>query len=134
MCPDCGASSGRVKRASGSTSALPRRRIFARPCRGRACSARSRRVSSGAAAKAALDETLRDRDEHARHLQGLAKMLRRGIAEIDPDARFTLPEEAPQSGHIVHVVFPGADADSLLFLLDERGVDRSEEHTSELQS
>ena len=78
-----------------------------------------------AAFAAALDETLRDRDEHARHLQGLAKMLRRGIAEIDPDARFTLPEEAPQSGHIVHVVFPGADADSLLFLLDERGVDSS---------
>src|SRR5690625_1154946 len=125
MCPDCGASSGRVKRASGSISAIPRRSIFASPCRWRACSSRSRRVSSSAAFAAAPDETLRDRAEHARPLQGLAKMRRRGSAEVDPDARFTLPEEAPQSGHIVHVVFPGADADSLLFLLDERGVDSS---------
>lgn len=78
-----------------------------------------------AAFAAALGETLRDRDAHARHLHALTGRLRRGIAEIDPEARFTVPEEAPQAGHIVHVVFPGADADSLLFLLDERGVDSS---------
>ena len=44
---------------------------------------------------------------------------------MDPEARFTLPESSPQAGHVVHVRFPGADTDSLLFLLDERGVDCS---------
>lgn len=78
-----------------------------------------------AAFAAALEETLHDREAHARRLGKLATQLRRGISEIDPTARFTLPEPSPQAGHIVHVVFPGADADSLLFLLDERGVDSS---------
>src|SRR5699024_2371033 len=58
-------------------------------------------------------------------LRALAEQLRAGLRAIDPEVRFTLPPDAAQSGHIVHVVFPGADADSLLFLLDERGVDSS---------
>ncbi|MGO1567828.1 MAG: cysteine desulfurase family protein [Brachybacterium sp.] len=76
-----------------------------------------------AAYAAALQETLAEREEQSRRLRALASRLRAGISAIDPDARFTLPEDAPQSGHIVHVIFPGADSDSLLFLLDERGVD-----------
>ncbi|MGP9539623.1 cysteine desulfurase family protein [Brachybacterium sp. AOP43-C2-M15] len=78
-----------------------------------------------AAFAAALGETLAEREEQARRVHELAARLRSGIREIDPDARFTLPEDSPQSGHIVHVLFPGAHADSLLFLLDERGVDSS---------
>ena len=76
-----------------------------------------------AAYAAALQETLAEREEQSLRLRALASRLRAGISAIDPDARFTLPEDAPQSGHIVHVIFPGADSDSLLFLLDERGVD-----------
>lgn len=76
-----------------------------------------------AACAAALQETLAEREEQSQRLRALAGRLRAGIRALDPAARFTLPEDAPQSGHIVHVVFPGADSDSLLFLLDERGVD-----------
>ncbi|WP_345079187.1 cysteine desulfurase family protein [Brachybacterium paraconglomeratum] len=76
-----------------------------------------------AAFAAALEEALTEREAQSARLQELAGKLRAGIREIDPQARFTLAEATPQSGHIVHVVFPGADSDSLLFLLDERGVD-----------
>ena len=76
-----------------------------------------------AALAAALRETISHREAENHRLRGLAQQLREGIARLDPTARFTLAEDAPQSGHIVHVVFPGADSDSLLFLLDERGVD-----------
>ncbi|QCR53764.1 cysteine desulfurase [Brachybacterium sp. SGAir0954] len=78
-----------------------------------------------AAFAAALREVLAERAEQAGRLRELAARMREGIARIDPEARFTLPEDSPQSGHIVHVVFPGADSDALLFLLDERGVDSS---------
>ena len=76
-----------------------------------------------AAYAAALQETLAEREQQSRRLRALSARLRAGIRAVDPGARFTLPEDAPQSGHIVHVIFPGADSDSLLFLLDERGVD-----------
>ena len=78
-----------------------------------------------AAFAAALEAALADREAENRRVRALAARLRAGIAEIDPGARFTLPEDSPQSGHIVHVIFPGAHSDSLLFLLDQRGVDCS---------
>ena len=78
-----------------------------------------------AAFAAALDEALAEQQRLAARMGELTARLRAGIARIAPDARFTLPESAPQSGHIVHVVFPGAHAESMLFLLDERGVDCS---------
>ena len=80
-------------------------------------------AAQAAAYAAALHEALTEQERQSRRLAELAARLRAGIRAIDPEARFTLPEDAPQSGHIVHVVFPGADSDSLLFLLDERGVD-----------
>lgn len=82
-------------------------------------------AAHAAAFAAALREALRDCEAEHTRLRGLADALRAGIAAIDPSACFTLPGDAPQSGHIVHVGFPGADAESLLFLLDERGVDAS---------
>lgn len=78
-----------------------------------------------AAFAAALEETLAEREAESARLRELAGTLRAGLRAVDPEVRFTLDEDAPQAGHIVHVVFPGADADSLLFLLDERGVDSS---------
>lgn len=74
---------------------------------------------------AALKETLAQRAEENLRLRALVRRLRAGIHEIDPAALLTLEGDSPQSGHIVHVVFPGAHSDSLLFLLDERGVDAS---------
>ncbi|MFC7458323.1 cysteine desulfurase family protein [Brachybacterium sp. GCM10030267] len=82
-------------------------------------------AAQASAFAAALRETLAERDREGRRVQALADRLRAGIREIDPSARFTLPEDSPTSPHILHVVFPGADSDSLLFLLDERGVDSS---------
>lgn len=78
-----------------------------------------------AAFAAALRETLAEAEETSARLAALTARLRAGIAAIDPTARFTLPEDAPRAGHILHLLFPGAHADSLLFLLDERGVDCS---------
>ena len=78
-----------------------------------------------AAFAAALGEALAEREEQSVRLGALAARLRAGLREIDPEVRFTLEEGAPRAPHIVHVVFPGADPDSLLFLLDERGVDSS---------
>lgn len=78
-----------------------------------------------AAFAAALEEALTEREASSARVRALAARLREGVRSIDPTVRFTLPEEAPQSGHIVHMVFPGADTDALLFLLDERGVDSS---------
>ena len=82
-------------------------------------------AAQAAAFAAALEETLREKAEETARVRALAGRLRAGIRELDPGARFTLPADSPQSGHIVHVVFPGADSDSLMFLLDERGVDCS---------
>lgn len=74
---------------------------------------------------AAFAELMDHREEENARYRALAGRLRAGIAAVDPEARFTLPESSPQAGHVVHVRFPGADTDSLLFLLDERGVDCS---------
>ena len=82
-------------------------------------------AAHAAAFAAALREALSDSEAERSRLRELADLLRAGIAQIDPTAHFTLAPEDPQSGHIVHVGFPGADAESLLFLLDERGVDAS---------
>ncbi|ASK67006.1 cysteine desulfurase [Brachybacterium avium] len=82
-------------------------------------------AAHAAAFAAALEEALAEREEQSARLRGLAAKLRTGIREIDPEARFTLAEGTPQSAHIVHAVFPGADTDALLFLLDERGIDCS---------
>ena len=78
-----------------------------------------------AALAAALHRTLAEAETESARLRSLAARLRAGIAAIDPSARFTLAEDAPQGGHIVHVAFPGADGQSLLFLLDERGAEVS---------
>lgn len=80
---------------------------------------------NAAAFAAALGEALAEQEQQAARLGELAARLRAGIARIAPDARFTLPESAPRSAHIVHVSLPGAHAESLLFLLDERRADCS---------
>ncbi|MFC0673392.1 cysteine desulfurase family protein [Brachybacterium hainanense] len=82
-------------------------------------------AAQAAAFAAALHEVLAEAETESARLRGLADRLREGIARLDADARLTAPAEVPQAGHIVHVAFPGADQDALLFLLDERGVDAS---------
>lgn len=74
---------------------------------------------------AALGELMGQREEENARYRALSARMREGIWAVDPTARFTLEASSPQAGHVIHVVFPGADSDSLLFLLDERGVDCS---------
>ncbi|WP_341855657.1 aminotransferase class V-fold PLP-dependent enzyme [Brachybacterium sp. GPGPB12] len=82
-------------------------------------------AAQAAAFAAALEEALAEREQRSGEVRRLAARLRRGIAQIDPSVRFTPPEDSPQSGHILHLVAPGADSDAPLFLLDERGIDSS---------
>lgn len=78
-----------------------------------------------AAFAAALHETLATWQQDMARLRGLAERLRAGIARIDPASRATVADDSVLAGHIVHTLFPGTDSESLLFLLDERGVDAS---------
>lgn len=78
-----------------------------------------------AAFAAALHETLADWQREMERLSGLTTRMRAGIAAIDPSARPTIRDESVLAGHVLHMLFPGADSESLLFLLDERGVDAS---------
>lgn len=82
-------------------------------------------AASAAAFAAALQAALDGPEAHRAHLAALTERLLAGVRDIDPSARLTLPDPTTRSGHIVHLLFPGADAESLLFLLDERGVDAS---------
>lgn len=74
---------------------------------------------------AALHETLAAGGAERARLRGLADRLRAGIRAIDPSARLTAAEGVRVADHVVHVLLPGADAQSTLFLLDERGIDAS---------
>lgn len=82
-------------------------------------------AASAAAFAAALQAALDGPEAHRAHVAALTERLLAGVRDIDPSARLTLPDPTTRSGHIVHLLFPGADAESLLFLLDERGVDAS---------
>ncbi|CAM4127722.1 aminotransferase class V-fold PLP-dependent enzyme [Helcobacillus massiliensis] len=73
---------------------------------------------------AALRETLADAAAEQARLGSLAERLRAGIRAIDADAVFTA-EDSPHAPHIVHVQFPGAVQDAVLFVLDQAGVDCS---------
>lgn len=78
-----------------------------------------------AAFAAALHETLAEATTERPRIRALAERLRTGILTADRTALSTVPEGAAHADHIVHVCFPGADTESLLFLLDARGIDVS---------
>lgn len=77
-----------------------------------------------AALAAALAAAIGEQEREAARLAALAAQLHAGIAHLDPRAVLT-GEGAPRSPHIVHALFPGADQDSLLLLLDQEGIDAS---------
>jgi cysteine desulfurase len=80
-----------------------------------------------AALAAAVEEAVAHRAAVTARLTGLADRLTRGIAAIDPDARPTGPPvgDPARSPHVVHHLFPGTSAETLLFLLDRAGIDAS---------
>jgi cysteine desulfurase len=70
------------------------------------------------------------RAEHARHLAGLRDEVVAGVRRLVPDAVLSGPEPTPADdgpdpsrlpGN-AHFTFPGAEGDSLLYLLDSAGV------------
>lgn len=81
-------------------------------------------VAAAAAFAAAALAAEKERAEEARRLAGLRDRLIRGVCEAVPEAVLSGPE--PGSGDRVasnaHFVFPGAQGDSLLFLLDLAGL------------
>ncbi|MGY5764877.1 cysteine desulfurase family protein [Brachybacterium sp. DNPG3] len=82
-------------------------------------------AAGAAALAAALGAALGEQEQEARRLDVLAERLRRGIRQTDPSARMTLDDTTPRSSAIVHAIFPGADTDALLFLLDQHRIDCS---------
>lgn len=78
-------------------------------------------VAGAAALAVALELTARERDEEARRLRTLADRLGTGIRAAIPQATLLGAEEHRLPGH-VHVLFPDALGETLLFLLDHSGV------------
>ena len=77
----------------------------------------------------ALDLAVRRRAEHAAHLADLRARLVEGILRVVPDAVLNGPGpdtwDTDRLPGNVHVSFPGCEGDSLLMLLDARGIECS---------
>jgi cysteine desulfurase len=74
----------------------------------------------------AVADAVAHRDERARHLAALRDELVAGVRRLVPDAVLSGPE--PASARLpgnAHFTFPGAEGDSLLYLLDSAGVQAS---------
>lgn len=89
----------------------------------------------------AVADAVAHREERARHLAALREELVAGVRRLVPDAVLSGPEPAPADGEPdgavpdrevperlpgnAHFTFPGAEGDSLLYLLDSAGVQAS---------
>lgn len=78
-----------------------------------------------AALAAALHETVSAAATERPRLRGLSARLRAGVLASDPGVRATVDARTATADHIVHVLVPGTEAETLLFLLDQAGVDAS---------
>jgi cysteine desulfurase len=81
-----------------------------------------------AALAAAVEAAVKARSEHAAHVRALRDDLVRRVIEVVPDAHLhgapLEPEDARLPGN-AHLGFPGCEGDSLLMLLDARGIECS---------
>jgi cysteine desulfurase len=83
----------------------------------------------------AVTEAVAGRDERAAHLAALRDELVAGVRRLVPDAVLSGPEPGDRNGSgpdvahrlpgNAHFTFPGAEGDSLLYLLDSAGVQAS---------
>lgn len=80
-------------------------------------------VASAAATAAALSEAVRDMEETNARIRQLRDELVAGVLATVPGAQLTTAE--PALGGHAHFMFPGADADSMIMLLDAQGVEAS---------
>jgi cysteine desulfurase len=78
---------------------------------------------------AAVADVVAHRAERAAHLAGLRDRLVAGVRAVAPDAELRGPDpDAEPAGRLpanAHFTFPGAEGDSLLYLLDSAGVQAS---------
>lgn len=81
-------------------------------------------VAAAVAFAVAAERAVRDLDAERARLEGLRDRLIRGVAEAVPEAVLSgMPAGDPgRVASNVHFVFPGAQGDSLLFLLDVAGI------------
>ena len=82
-----------------------------------------------AALAAAVEAAVKGRCEHAAHLRALRDDLVRRVIEAVPDAHLHgAPLDGTEPGRLpgnAHIGFPGCEGDSLLMLLDARGIECS---------
>lgn len=78
-------------------------------------------VPAIASLAAAVDWSVRHRDEHSARLADLRDSLVRRIQEVVPDAVYNGDPERRLPGN-AHLKFPGCEGDSLLMLLDAAGI------------
>jgi len=72
----------------------------------------------------AVEHAVKQQADHAARVSALRDELVRRVLEIVPDARVNGAEAERLPGH-AHLTFPGCDGDSLLMLLDHRGIECS---------
>jgi cysteine desulfurase len=72
----------------------------------------------------AVEHAVKQQADHAARVSALRDELVRRVLEIVPDARVNGAEADRLPGH-AHLTFPGCDGDSLLMLLDHRGIECS---------
>ncbi len=73
---------------------------------------------------AAIEASVKGQDEHATRLTALREDLVRRVVEVVPDAHLHGDPEVRLPGN-AHIGFPGCEGDSLLMLLDARGIECS---------
>lgn len=81
----------------------------------------SQDVAGAAALAVALEAAAAERDTEGPRLRDLADSVRRGIRSVVPDAVFLGSETDRLPGH-VHVLLPEVLGETMLFLLDQRGI------------
>ncbi len=72
----------------------------------------------------AVELAVKQQAEHAERVAGLRDDLVRRVQEVVPDARLNGDPDAKLPGN-AHLTFPGCEGDSLLMLLDARGIECS---------
>jgi cysteine desulfurase len=72
----------------------------------------------------AVEHAVKQQADHAARVSALRDDLVRRVLEVVPDARVNGAEAERLPGH-AHLTFPGCEGDSLLMLLDHRGIECS---------
>lgn len=78
-------------------------------------------VAGASGLAAALKESIEQLEQESSHIRGLRDQLRDGVVNFIDDVVVNTTE--PSLDSHLHVSFPGTDGDSLIMLLDQRGIE-----------